>query len=299
MRQLIYFIIIIITFTSCNHEANVKYTYYDSGKVKEKFIYKSKKCYLVYLYSENGELLKEANLENDFLHGNCKTYNNGILIEDVSYIKGKKNGKMTIYQSNGKLKMKRTFLNDSLYGITQVYGKQGDVRQEYFHINGNQVMYDDFYDSDDGTLTKKVRYRIDTTNKMKPIGQLIVNKTNDVPIPDNSFFYTISNMKDTIDENEQCIVTIKFINKFDWKLEVQIGQMNKLLEFMGNPMNYSSSIKEISFPIEPQKEGLNIVFGKLIATPVKSDVSTPYSFVFYDEFYVRKGGCVSACPSFD
>jgi len=96
MKIIFKFFIIILAMVNCSRATNEKFSYYNSGQVKEKIIYESSNCYQAQLFSEEGELLKEAYYIDNLLDGNCKTYENNVLVEEVSYVQGKKNGKTLI-----------------------------------------------------------------------------------------------------------------------------------------------------------------------------------------------------------
>lgn len=288
MKKIDLFVWTVFTLGSCVQEPNVKYTYYESGGVKEKIVATSSVGYQAYLYSERGDLQKVAEYKNNLLNGTCQVYDNNVLTEKISFKDGKKNGSMIIYEPNGKKKIRRTFLNDSLYGITQLYNKEEEVKQENFYINGTQVMYNEYFDGNNGDLTKKVNYIIDANGQTKQMGQIVYSKKNNHPLVDMSFFYTIKNKKDTIFLNDQNEVSIEFVNKHDWHVEVQIGKMSESLTFIEEPVSYISNTKKISFKVTPENGGLYTIFGKLIIKSLNNpELKTIYEFVFYDDFYVQ------------
>lgn len=287
MKDKFLFVYIILILGSCTQEPNIKYTYYRDGSVKEKIIGTSADSYNAYLYSEKGDLQKVAEYKNNLLNGICKVYDNNFIVEEISFKDGKKNGNMIIFGQNGNKKIKRTFLNDTLYGITQLYNKEEEVKQENFYINGKLVMYNEFFDGSDYGLTKKVNYIVDVNGKAEKIGQIVYDKKNNHCLEEMSFFYTIKNKKDTIFINEQNEISIEFVNKLDWKMEVQIGKMNECMTFVEQPLVYNTNGKKFSFKVRPENEGVYSIFGKLIIKSLGNvELKNTYEFILYDDFIV-------------
>ncbi|HYX05754.1 MAG TPA: hypothetical protein VE912_03390 [Bacteroidales bacterium] len=289
MQRLIIIFIFLFSLVACKQNKDVEYVYYESGKVKEKIIYESADIYEARLYSEKGKLLKVAHYKDGLLNGYCKSYRKNVLVENVNFKNGKRSGRMVIFDTTGKINLIRTFLNDSLYGITKVFDNQGKVKQEYFYIDGKQIMLNEFYNNNGGKLVKMINYILDENGNAESPGQLVYDKINKKPVEDMSFFYSIKHQKDTLQINELNKIHVDFINKYEWKMEVEIGKMNKFLSFIDKPAIYKSDTKKIDFKVKPKHVGLNCIFGKLILIPsnISNPEKTKYTFLFYDEFYVQ------------
>ncbi len=151
--RIIFFVLLLITI-ACNQEnIEVKYTYYDSGAIKEKFIYKANGIVEAFLYAEDSVLLKESTLKNGLKHGKSKTFKENVLFEDVDFCNGIKHGKMKIFDhKTGYLKLINTYEKDTLNGVQEVF-REGIKVEERLYLKGVLVLFNQYFTSEDSLLS--------------------------------------------------------------------------------------------------------------------------------------------------
>jgi hypothetical protein len=284
-------IIFIYLLISCNQDNNIKYTYYHSGKIKEKIVLKSTEAKVVNLYSEVGNLTNVAEFKHDKFDGNCRAYfDNGKISGIVQYKNGMRNGKLLIFYPNGKIKIEKTYLNDSLYGISKHYNEVDHLKVECLYINGTMVVYNEYFRNLENTIDKVVYNIVNHDKKTtNAYGQLVIDKKNNLPVKSQSFYYIINKGKDTLSLNEENNFNIEFINNFSCQLELQIGSIDELMNITEYDQIYKSNNNKISFYVTANKKGWNLITGKLIVHLNELKFKDKeYEFIIFDDFYVRE-----------
>ena len=282
----------IIFFLNCSDEEKIRFTYYDNGKIKEKYVYQSKndiKSFQAYLYSENGQLLKNATYKDGMLDGESIVYfDSGKISSIINYKAGMRNGKTVIFNELGEVQKSMSYKNDSLHGISRIFGKKNDLIKEFLYINGSQKVYREFYKNHDGSITKFVCYDLKDDSIATSCGELVSNTVTKIPIENLSFYYFINAPSDTIGINETFKANVKFFNEGLWNLELYLGELDENLNFTGNPQLIKSSNKTIDFKVKPKHNGINLLLGKIVVSNDIESNDENYEFIFYHEYYVKK-----------
>jgi len=274
-------LIIVLMFTKCKrNNDNVQYSYYETGEVKEKIVSSLEEPSMVhaFLYSKEGDLLKEISYKDGVYHGVCKSYfEDGKIKQKANFINGYKNGKLYTYYSNGNVKMSRTFWNDTIHGVTVVYNEKGQIKEEYLYIKGEPVVHKKFYSSEDGSFVKIENHERNEGGDFFKNGQLVINKINNLPEKEMSLYYMIRTNKDTIKLNEPLEFELEIINRYEWN--AKFISSDEKLEYTGNN-------NVIKFKIVPEKKGYNLLLGKLFIDLDTQKENAHYEFTVYKEFYV-------------
>jgi TonB family protein len=136
--------------------------YYDNGNLWEHIIYKNGNEYNVIAYNDvngkaincctlkdgtgsmrfydkEGRLAEENNYKNSVEHGEYKSYKDGILTVEGTYVDGKKQGIWIDYYDSGELYSKITYLNDEEQGEVFYYRKDGQLMESGQNEKGKRT----------------------------------------------------------------------------------------------------------------------------------------------------------------
>lgn len=269
--------------TNCKHgNDNIQYRYYETGEVKEKIVSNVEEPSKVqaFLYSKEGNLLKEINYRNGVYHGVCKSYfENGKIKEKANFINGLKKGKLYTFSSDGNIKLLRTFLNDTANGVTLIYNEEGEIKEEYLYIKGEPIVHKKYYSNEDESFMKIENFERNEKLDFYKNGQLVINKSDNLPEKEMSLYYIIRAKKDTIKINELLELELEVINRYTWN--TKFISNDEKLEYEGNNNN------KIRLEIEPKKKGYNLLLGKLFIDLDTLKENAHYEFTVYKEFYVN------------
>jgi len=119
-KNSILLIIVILFIFSCKKEYH-KYNYYDTGEVKNEFVYYNRHDTSSYIYYE--------------------FYKNEHYKKRINIIKGKKENHFINYYDNGKIKEIYSFKNNKLHGQFIKYDTNGTVNDEFLFLHGQDVLY--------------------------------------------------------------------------------------------------------------------------------------------------------------
>jgi len=122
--------------------------YYESGKLKEKWNYKSGKLDgICNVYFEKGNLMFRNSFKDGIRDGITKSYyRSGRLKYKYEYKDGKLEGVIKKYYNNGKLSSEWRYKDGKREGVSKSYYKSGSLRTEWNHkgdrLDGiNRIFY--------------------------------------------------------------------------------------------------------------------------------------------------------------
>ncbi len=149
MKNLIYFLLMLIGFSSCSHSRVVL----TDNEIPEEAFYLSDqlKPYTgeCVIYYTNSEIVKEEmNFKNGLLHGTMTGYYmNGNIRRQGDFVNGKMEGKWESWYQNGKKQYTAYFTNDTLNGKYIGWYATGVVKEKGLYAqnkpNGNWIEYDE------------------------------------------------------------------------------------------------------------------------------------------------------------
>lgn len=163
-------------------ESVAHHSYHSNGKIKAKGVYKRQQKDSVWHYFNEAEILiLEEGYKLDVLHGVQKIYypENGILMEQRTFVDGVKHGAwlkyfedgkkwlvanyeqgelsgtFEMYKSDGKPELKGTYSVGSRHGRWLMYNENGSVRTQDFYHQGKMTkqkkengVFEEFYDDE-------------------------------------------------------------------------------------------------------------------------------------------------------
>lgn len=149
MKNLIYFLLILIAFTSCSH-SHVVIT---DNEIPEEVFYLadqlkpfSGECII---YFDNTEIVKEKmTFKKGILHGTMTSYyKNGNIRRQGTFVDGKIEGKWDSWYQNGKKQYTAYFSNDTLNGEYMEWYATGVMKEKGLYAQnkpeGSWVEYDE------------------------------------------------------------------------------------------------------------------------------------------------------------
>lgn len=109
--------------------------YHKKGALFYKEFYQAGKLFgkVIVYFKSNGKIAEESEYINGLLHGHSKVFSDeGVLIEEVMYEKGKANGLATYFELNGNLKERGVYKNGVRFGKWEFYldGEVIDEKQQ-------------------------------------------------------------------------------------------------------------------------------------------------------------------------
>lgn len=131
-------LVLILVFSSCSRYEK---TFYDSGKLKEKFQVKEEgfKQGKYLRYFENGVLAEETSYQNNEQHGMRKIYfEDGNLEYTAFYVHGLLEGERKVFYPSGKLRVSSTYKQNQLVGPFYKYYENGKLAEEVTFVDGNE-----------------------------------------------------------------------------------------------------------------------------------------------------------------
>jgi antitoxin component YwqK of YwqJK toxin-antitoxin module len=272
MNRVILFLVNILILSSCNEKC-VEKTYYDSGKLKEKIVYPTKKDkktqdnYTAYSYSSDEYLEMQYMFKNGALHGALlEFYKDG----DVKRITNYKNGKK--------------------YGVEKLTSTSKRLVRETFYINDSIMLMMKSYNSPDGYVDL---FYYAEGDSLEDAGRLVYDEDFNI-LKKSSFHYNITNL-DTLEFGKVYqldIETFAFgadhvISKF------LVGEYDEYYNFINEKevVEKSSSDNKISIPINANKKGYNIFMGKLYIESLYSGAGEENKltreFIIYEDYFVE------------
>lgn len=187
--SVIYFVIIylIILSTSCSRDREYKTEKYPSGVVKS-----------------------EIGYVNDTIQdGMAKSYyDNGVLMEEVTFVNGKKEGPYKFYYESGKIQVNANFWNDKKEGEMTSYFESGTVERKG-QWRGDRIFGSNYFYNSKGILVKYVC--ADFSGKVMCLvkwNDLGIEITNDCMVFSHGFISSEIDSVGTVKINQD--VTIKF-----------------------------------------------------------------------------------------
>ncbi len=287
-RNYLFYLIIFGLLYSCSKQ-KIEYKHYETGEIKEKIVFdrENPNSYVAYLFSKDGNLLKEIKIKNGLYQGLCKSYyKNGNINDIVEFDQGKKNGSLTVFWENGNIRMHKNYVNDTVHGIARNYNEDGSIKEEFLFINSFILIHKKYFQSRDGTYLKFENYKAINDSSFLKNGQLVINTaTNTIDIK-KSLYYDINIKKDTISINDSLELEIKFINSYPWKTKFLYGDISSNGNLIDTISEYSGINNIVKVKILPKKEGYNLLLGKLIVDLDTLKKDAHYEFIVYKEFYV-------------
>jgi hypothetical protein len=271
MRILI--IVVFLFVLGCNNEEPKKYekyTFYKSGKVKEKFVFSSKK--------DTGSMLN---------YTGTLFYENG----NPHYIMPKKNGKTDgnyyAFYSNGKMKDFIMYNNDTINGVHRGFSENGELVEESLYLKGVHITKMKAFNENSNTV-QFFYYMVGGANE--EMGRLKFDKEGKI-IKEESYYYKV-NGKDTVNEGD----------KYDLDIDVYtFGENNYIQEAVFGDFDKSFNVKDSSkyvflkssnnhlhYGATPDKIGQNLIVGRLYIKNSKNSLEKiDRDFIFYKEFFVK------------
>ena len=148
-----------------NYLEGLNESFYDNGKIKEKFHVKNGKLEGVkHAYFENGQIKSEYPYVNDKFHGTIKSwYEDGQLLLEQEKVNGKNHGTLKMWHENGQqsavahfkdgeghgsgkiwyecgqLKIEEEEINDELHGLKRVWHQNGQLEEQSNWNHGFEV----------------------------------------------------------------------------------------------------------------------------------------------------------------
>jgi len=148
MRHLFIFLILSILLVSCGNE--IKFTYFDNGKVASELSYNNDVLDGVSkYYFETGKLQSEYTYKEGKLEGRtAEYYFNGNLLSEMFYADGKLTSIEKTYFENGKMNEFYTYKQGLKHGKYSAFYYKGGIRieGEYFdnQLHGHWLYYDKY-----------------------------------------------------------------------------------------------------------------------------------------------------------
>lgn len=205
MKLSTYILIFWTIFLSCCKKELTRYSYYDTGEIKEIFYHPDK------------------NKMDEFEASLFDT--SGVLLASVNYDNGKKNGIAKEYFRDGIVKSQRNFCNDKLHGLLQNFNSKGEILSEFLYLFDKKVAQRQYYISPDSVYEKFVSYQIKNDTNFYEEGQLVFNLKLSRYDTLKSFFYQLIHEKANSD-----IITFEFINRYQWDLNLyQTVDLNEFI----------------------------------------------------------------------
>ncbi|NOY48527.1 MAG: hypothetical protein GXO84_10125 [Chlorobi bacterium] len=267
------YIATIISFTliNCQTKKYEKYDYYESGEVKEKFLfdnksdYESNLNYTGYLYYKNGQIKDITRVKNGERVGTyVQFYENGNKKRYIHYKQGKKYGFDRFYSPDNELVMENVYINDVHMCKMKSFSNKDKTSNFYYYVEPDSLI-------ENGVIT------YDTNNNL---------------LPNESFYFNIFG-DDTIYTNENynfsCkVYTLGAMNIID---SLIIGEFNEKYEFI----NFNDTVKikpksdSVSLSIKPNYLRENLIMGKIYISSYLSPNEKKYTreFIFYKDFFVK------------
>lgn len=272
MRLIFMYSIVILTMYSCVNKEYTDYTYYKSGGVKEKRIFKSRedllkeKTYKVFKYSESGTLLTQ-----------------------FEFILGFKNGSYLEYYPTGKLRSSILYNNDKKEGLERHFSENGELVEEIFYINDTPLIKMKSYNSRNETID--FYYYIEKDSLIEN-GLLVKDEAGKVDA-DKSFYYQVSS-EDTIVVNEPNSIKIETytMGKKNVIRRAIFGSFDENFDFK-NPnevITQKSNDNQISYSFTPRKQGDLLIMGKIYiqGDTLDSEIgSSERELIVYRQVYVK------------
>ena len=271
LKTCFFLILVTIILLSCNSN-NDSYEYYPNGMLKTKYSYiqNSLYDYTVTSYDTAGNINEVCNYKDNEIEGKLYSYqtsngNKTNLKYINSYKKGVRHG-ISIYPDN----------------------KSSFPRGETLDINGKMILLRRLGHSIDSDIVTSVITNFKYINRDSLImnGELCYSKEQ-IPIEDASEYY-ISNSKDTIEEGSSIMINIDFINKDDWYLELEIGELDSNLNFVSDVSAFKGE-NSISYEYYNHEKGWNLITGFLYAKKIIHKDSLPINkkYIYYHEYYAK------------
>ena len=277
-------------------------THHENGKIKEEIETVNDKLHGLYkLYHDNGQLRVFTRFENGLqVDGVVDSFDeNGFLIRTVELKKGNKNGPYKEFYPSGRIKKEGRYKDNEIIGKSIEYFENGNIKDEYYLVNGVMIESSAFEQSD--------------------FYKFFIKKTEEVllnlDIKDKSiydFYYDLETIESTIiiGDKENVLLNFAEIRIYSNKCEDQDDEHDSLGE-IETPfiISYSSEIEDYilltNFPkyrINEDAENMNnatvirnLTFDELVVTfkemkeidMSKIEINDSDNFTYYEDGSIK------------
>jgi hypothetical protein len=254
MKVFVFILLIIIVGCSKEHGKNI--SFYENGNIKEKLVYNrwpDTISYEYYAYYKSGQIYRQMEYKNMIPNGvQIEYFPSGEIKKKMITIEGRKFGDLTLYNKNGTINQIKFFDSDTL---VLVYNYLNDRDFEVFYIGDDTI----------------------------PVGALYYNNNQ---INEEKSFYYITNLRDTINYNEETDFTITFINgktQYKYMMYYIIDKLDNC-EYPEN-LNRTTENNILHLKLIPKKKGHTVILGMLNLT---NDTLKDDEFVlFHKDVFIK------------
>ncbi len=273
MKNIIFLIVCVFVLLSCS-ESKIKETYYESGELRERFIFPTKSDF-------------ESNLNYEVYHYNI----DGLLEKVFKVVNGQIDGTLLEYYNNDSVKRKIQFKSGKKHGVEKIMTPQGEVVTENLFIDDMLMNQMKAYNTPNGSVNF---FYYNVKDSLEECGRLVYD-SEDAIIKDESFHYKF-NCLDTLMLGKEYNLEIEAYTFGEDNVikELVLGEFNSFYEFIdkGKLIRLSSKNNKISFPYIPKEEGYKVIMGKLsVESMIEIDGKiTPVSreMIVYRDFVVER-----------
>ncbi len=265
----VFILVTTVLLSSCNQDKD-KFIYYPNGKVKMQYSYQERSQYdsKVSEYDSSGNIREIYYLKNNKLFGKAYSFRSTKRVKN-------------------KLKYVDTYRNGVEHGISISNSiSWGKPYQEYLIIGGKVILAKRYLE-----VVDENKYLFDNhivKNDSNLINNGYIYYTMDDKILKDESEYFISKSDDTISMNTKLYVGVDFINKDNWYLDLEIGELDSNLNFVSEVSVFKGE-NSITYEYSNHEKGWNLITGFLHAKKIIHKDSLPINkkYIYYHEYYAK------------
>jgi hypothetical protein len=151
---------------SCGNKEYIDFTYYKSGKIKEKRISKSRedldirKTYKLFRYSDSGTLLSQSEFNLGLISGSFfEYYPTGKLRRSILYNNGKKEGLERHFSESGELVEELFYINNTPLIEMKSFNNKSETVDFYYYIEKDSLIENGLLVKAPGPIPPPKRWR--------------------------------------------------------------------------------------------------------------------------------------------
>jgi len=258
---------------SCNNaNVNEQFTYYESGKIKEHYVFPDK-----------------ASMETMSDYSGFRYEEDGSIHTRWTFRNGKIDGEAVGYHPSGRIFVVQTFKDGVEHGVTRIYDAEGKPVYRCLHFGGVQVIIEEWQYAWDYNVLKSHLYP-----DPECFGQLVFTPDGKL-VEEKSYYYTLS-APDTIDVGKiyplhiEMVFGVFGVQKHDIYVDRAVfGDFDTT--FIAHDRSKFTYLKshdnKLTYSFLPQDSGRQFVVGVVNVKDREDSTKLNYDFIVFKDFYVK------------